>query len=167
MPELVVVDSSVLVELSKRELLAAMFRLPLTFAVPDLLIRQELTNLSGFDRNELPGMGLRVEALDPAGVTTAQSIQAGNRRLSLVDCFALTLASINDSLLLSEDKRMRSFARSQNMPVLDVLWVFDRMLVDQIVVQNEALTALISMRDDHKCPVSHQELESRITALGG
>ena len=167
MPELVVVDSSVLVELSKRELLAAMFRLPLTFAVPDLLILQELTDLSGCDRNELPGMGLRVEALDPAGVAMAQSIQAGNRPLSLADCFALTLASINQSLLLTEDKRMRRFARSQHMAVRDVLWVFDRVCVDQIVTQEEALIALLSMRDDHKCPVSHQDLESRITTLGG
>ena len=40
--QVLVSDSSVLIELAKRELLDRMFRLRFSFAVPDLLFHQEL-----------------------------------------------------------------------------------------------------------------------------
>ena len=63
--QVLVSDSSVLIELSKRDLLDRMFQLRFPFAVPDLLFH------SPYDRRDLVRMGLRVEGLDPDGVATA------------------------------------------------------------------------------------------------
>jgi|TARA_Y100000310_G_scaffold140405_1_gene139878 hypothetical protein len=71
MVRVLVSDSSVLIEFSKRGLLEEMFRLPFEFAVPDLLFEEELIDLGTYSRDDLHRFGLRVEALDPLGVTTA------------------------------------------------------------------------------------------------
>ena len=64
-------DSSVLIEFSKRDLLDRMFELRFQFAVPDLLFNEELIDLGRYDRQDLVRMGLRVESLDAEGVATA------------------------------------------------------------------------------------------------
>ena len=76
--QVLVSDSSVLIELSKRDLLDRMFQLRFPFAVPGLLFNEELIDLGRYDRRDLVRMGLRVEGLDPDGVATAISpIRAG------------------------------------------------------------------------------------------
>ena len=90
--QILVSDSSVLIEFSKRDLLDRMFELRFQFAVPDLLFNEELIDLGRYDRLDLVRLGLRVEALDPEGVATAIAYQSRRRALSLVDCFALALA---------------------------------------------------------------------------
>ena len=62
--KILVSDSSVLIELSKRQLLARMFELHFQFAVPDLLFEEELIDLGLYSRQDLLGLGLQVEALD-------------------------------------------------------------------------------------------------------
>ncbi len=69
MVRILVSDSSVLIEFSKRSLLAEMFRLPFEFVVPDLLFEEELIDLGQYSRDDLVSFGLGVEALDPIGVT--------------------------------------------------------------------------------------------------
>ena len=45
--KILVSDSSILIEFSKRELLDRMFELEFQFAVPDLLFHEELIDLGG------------------------------------------------------------------------------------------------------------------------
>ena len=90
--KVLVSDSSVLIEFSKRELLDTMFGLDFEFAVPDLLFNEELIDLGPYSRRDLLGLGLRVESLDPGGVEAAIAYQSERPALSLVDSFALALA---------------------------------------------------------------------------
>ena len=66
--KVLVSDSSVLIEFSKRDLLDKMFELEFQFAVPDLLFHEELIDLGAYGRQDLLGFGLRVESLDSDGV---------------------------------------------------------------------------------------------------
>ena len=125
--QILVSDSSVLIELSKRDLLGRMFELRFRFVVPDLLFHEELIDLGRYDRQDLIRLGLRVEALDPDGVATAIAYQSRRRALSLVDCFALALARHRGYALLTEDRRMRACAFEESIPYHDVLWLVDRM----------------------------------------
>ena len=50
--QILVSDSSVLIEFSKRDLLDRMFELSFQFAVPDLLFNEELIDLGRYDRQE-------------------------------------------------------------------------------------------------------------------
>ena len=165
--KILVSDSSVLIELSKRELLDRMFELHFQFAVPDLLFEEELIDLGRYSRRDLLGLGLQVEALDPDGVAAAMSYQSRRPALSLVDSFALALANLRGWELLTEDRGMRSFAQSEGIPHHDVLWVIDHMTAAGILPAAQVIIALDAMRDDPRCPVPKQELTLRIRRLTG
>jgi len=84
------------------------------FVVPELLFEEELIDRGERSRDDLlRSFSLWVEGFDSVGVTTALSYQARRRRLSLVDCFALALASRRGYRLLTGNKTMRSFAEAE------------------------------------------------------
>ena len=158
--QILVSDSSVLIEFSKRNLLDRMFELSFQFAVPDLLFNEELIDLGRYDRQDLIGLGLRVEALDPEGVATAIAYQSRRRALSLVDCFALALAHHQGYTLLTEDRRMRSFALEEGIQHHDLLWIIDQMHHAAILTTSQVVTALEMMLADPRSPGSE-------TGIGG
>ena len=165
--KVLVSDSSILIEFSKRELLDKMFDLELQFAVPDLLFHEELIDLGSYSREDLLGFGLRVESLDAEGVEMAIVYQSERPALSLVDSFALALADRRVWHLLTEDRTMRSVAESKGIAHLDALWVVDRMLDAGILSASQVVAVLEAMRDDPRCPVPKPELAVRIRRLGG
>ena len=146
--QVLVSDSSVLIELSKRDLLDRMFQLRFPFAVPDLLFNEELIDLGRYDRRDLVRKGLRVEGLDPDGVATAIAHQSRRRALSLVDCFALALAHHHGHTLLTEDRRMRAFAQDEGIPHHDLLWIIDHMHQAAILTTSQVVAALEAMHED-------------------
>ena len=164
--KVLVSDSSILIEFSKRELLDKMFDLELQFAVPDLLFQEELIDLGSYSRQDLLGFGLRVESLDAEGVEMAIFYQSERPALSLVDSFALALADRQGWHLLTEDRTMRSVAQSKGIANMDAMWVVDRMLDADILSTAQAVAVLESMRDDPRCPVPKSELAVRIQRLG-
>ncbi len=113
--KVLVSDSSILIEFSKRGLLDKMFHLEFHFAVPDLLFHEELIDLGAYSRQDLLSFGLRVESLDAEGVETAISYQSKRPALSLVDSFALALANRRGWHLLTEDRIMRNVAQSEGI----------------------------------------------------
>ena len=163
--QVLVSDSSVLIELAKRELIDRMFRLRFSFAVPDLLFHQELIDLGRDDRRDLVGMGLRVEGLEPDRVATAIAYQDRRRALSLVDCFALALAHHHGYTLLTEDRRMRAFAQDESIPHHDLMWIVDEMQQAAMLTASQVIAVLEAMHQDPRCPVPKQELTRRLRSL--
>ena len=102
--QVLVSDTSVLVDLERGSLLEASFRLPFRFSVPDLLYERELKNWGG---EELIRLGLSVEELDGDGVQRALAYRQRAPALSLPDCFALALAQTRSWVLLSGDSALR------------------------------------------------------------
>ena len=163
--KVLVSDSSVLIEFSKRDLLDKMFELEFQFAAPDLLFHEELIDLGAYSRQDLLGFGLRVESLDSEGVGMAMAYQSKRPALSLVDSFAIALANHHGWYLLTEDRIMRSVARSEGISHLDALWVIDNMLTAGILSPGQVVAALEGMRDDPRCPVPSRELALRLRRL--
>ncbi len=87
--QVLVSDTSVLIDLERGSLLEASFRLPFRFVVSDLLYERELKNQGG---EELMRLGLVVEQLDGDGVSHALAYRQRSPALSLPDCFGLVLA---------------------------------------------------------------------------
>ena len=164
--KVLVSDSSILIEFSKRELLDKMFQLDFEFAVPDLLFHEELIDLGANSRQDLLGFGLRVESLDAEGVETAIVYQSERPALSLVDSFALALAERQGWHLLTEDRTMRSVAQSKGIAHRDALWVIDSMLGAGILSAPQVVAVLEAMRNDPRCPVPKAALAVRIRRLG-
>ena len=163
--KVLVSDSSILIEFSKRELLHRMFALEFEFAVPDLLFHEELIDLGSYSRQDLLDFGLRVESLDAEGVQAAMAYQVERPALSLVDSFALALVDCRGWQLLTEDRTMRNVAESKGLACLDALWIVDGMLDVGVLSASQALAALEAMLDDPRCPVPKPELAARIRQL--
>ena len=164
--KVLVSDSSILIEFSKRELLDKIFQLEFQFAVPDLLFHEELIDLGAYSRQDLLRFGLKVEALDGEGVGRAIAYQSERPALSLVDSFALALAACQGWCLLTEDRAMRNVAESQGIAHRDALWVIDNMLEVGILSGSQVMVVLEAMRDDPRCPAPRPELAARIQRLG-
>lgn len=160
-------DASILIELAKWSLLEALFKLPFEFAVPDALYEDELIDLGEIDREQLKGLGLRVESLDAEGMAQAVSYQTAHPKLTLHDCLALTLAVTNDWPLLTGDKRMRALAIDAHLEVHGVLWVIDRFAERRIVRKPTLAKALRGMLDDPRTRLPHAEIRRRLEVLIG
>ncbi len=159
-------DSSVLIEFSKRRVLREMFELDIQFAVPDLLFHEELLDLGQYSRPDLLTFGLMVESLDSEGVRAALVFQSKRPALSLVDSFALALASYRGWSLLTEDRVMRTVAESEGVVHRNALWVIDEMLQTGVLSSAQVISVLRAMRDDPRCPVPKRVLTLRIHQLG-
>ena len=164
--KVLVSDSSILIEFSKRALLDRMFQLEFRFAVPDLLFHEELIDLGRYSRQDLLTFGLSVESLDPEGVERAIAYQSERPALSLVDSFAIALAGQQGWDLLTEDRTMRSVAEIEGIVHRDAMWLIDNMLDAGVLSAPQVLVALEAMRDDPRCPVPKSDIDVRIRRLG-
>ena len=158
----VVSDTSVLIDLRRGELLTSAFRLPWGFAVPDLLYERELKPLGAAD--ELQNLGLRVEALDGAGVTVAIGYQRRRRELSLPDSFALALAKTNGWRLLTGDRALRELAAGELVDCHGVLWLLDRMLEEGTVNRHALREGLQAISTHPRCRLPRAEVRKRLVA---
>jgi len=123
MQQILVSDTSVLIDLKRGSLLEASFRLAFRFVVPDLLYERELKDWGGED---LTRLGLVIEQLDGAGVSLALAYRKRMPALSLPDCFALALAKIHSWVLLSGDSALSRLATDEDVECHGVLWLLDK-----------------------------------------
>jgi hypothetical protein len=125
---LLISDANTLIDMSVAGLLEAMFRLPESFAVPDVLFAEELSER----HPELLSFGLATLTLDGAGVREASMVMAsctGRAAPSLNDVFALMLAKQVGGVLLTEDRRLRELAETSysDIEVRGTLWIMRRL----------------------------------------
>jgi hypothetical protein len=156
---ILVSDTSVLIDLERGQLLEATFGLAWEFAVPDLLYKRELRSHNG---PELLRLGLRVESLDGDGVQTALSYQARVPALSLPDSFALALAKINNWTLLAGDGDLRKLAAVEEVDYHGVLWVFDQLLAQQVIVAETLHRSLTTIANHPRCRLPTRDVRERL-----
>ena len=159
---MVVSDTSVLIDLQRGALLASAFRVPWGFVVADLLYERELKPLGIGD--ELRNLGLRVEALDGAGVTLAIGYQRRCRELSLPDSFALALAKTNAWTLLTGDRALPTLAAGELVDCHGVLWLLVRMLETGAANRVELGEGLQTIRDHPRCRLARVDVRKCLDA---
>ena len=152
-------DTSVLIDLEQGSLLEASFRLPVQFAVPDLLYERELKNWRG---DELIRLGLAVEELDGDAVTRALAYRQRVRALSLADCFALALARTRSWILLSGDRALRRLAEHEGVECHGVLWVVDEMHAAAAATAQELYEGLTKISRHPRCRLPKAEISRRL-----
>lgn len=152
-------DTSVLIDLERGAILETIFRLPFNYAVPSLLYRMELKDYGG---NALMDLGLRLEELDVKEVMLAQTYSLKLRALSVPDSFALALAKSRSWILLSGDRKLVSLAKEEEVAVHGVLWLFDRMYDDGVADGTELFNSLRAITAHPRCRLPKAEIEKRL-----
>ena len=152
-------DTSVLIDLERGAILETIFRLPFNYAVPSLLYRMELKDCGG---NALMDLGLRLEELDVKEVMLAQTYSLRLRALSVPDSFALALAKSRSWILLSGDRKLVRLAKEEEVAVHGVLWLFDRMYDEGVTDRTELFNSLRAITAHPRCRLPKAELEKRL-----
>jgi hypothetical protein len=162
--QVLVSDTSVLVDLERGNLLELAFRLSCAFAVPDLLYHRELRDQNG---PALIAMGLQVEELGSEGVELAQTYRRRKPALSLPDTFALALAKTRQFTLLTGDRALRDLAGDERVECHGVLWVLDLMNDEAAVSLKRLYIGLQGIAAHPRCRLPRHEINVRLERFRG
>ena len=132
--------------------------------MPDLLYERELKPFGVGD--ELRKLGLRVEALDGAGVALEIGYQRRCRDLSLPDGFSLALAKTNawTLLTLTGDGALRMLAAGELVDCHGVLWLLERMLKTGVANRVELHEGLQTISNHPRCRLPRVEVRKCLAA---
>jgi len=140
-PQICVVDTNVLIDLYTGGVSRAVFQLPILLLAPDVLIAE----LQGPDGKFLLSCGLSGCELSSDEVQDVFRLATQYRRVSVNDLFALELARILGTVLLSGDKHLRRVADQERVLVRDTLWLLDEMVRLTVIPSRLAARALEHM----------------------
>lgn len=157
--QVLVSDTSVLIDIQRASLLARLFSLPYDFVVPDLLYETELIEWMG---PELLELGLQVTELEPHEIVQATTLKRAKAALSTPDVFAFCLAAERGWTLLTGDGALRKEAERQELSMHGVLWLFDELERHEVCELDVLRTGLETLRDHHRCRLPADEIESRL-----
>ena len=163
--EIIVSDSSVIIDLAKVGLIENMGALPYLFTIPDVLFEDELINLGDYHRNDLLRAGFKIGELSGAEVETAFSYPARYPALTVNDCFALALSTTTASILLTGDKTLRVAAKEQGVEVHGQLWVCDQINEHETAEASTLYEALRQWSEDPLVWVPGKPLHQRMERL--
>lgn len=153
-------DTSVLIDLERGKLLDDMFRLPVEFAVPDLLYARELVGPLG---DHLVALGLRVEVLTPAELTRATTVRRQRADLSTPDTFAFAIAESRRWVLLTGDGGLRDLAIVERIETHGVLWLLDQLADGEHVDFGRLYDALTAICAHPRCRLPAYEVRQRLS----
>jgi len=157
---ILVADSSVLIDLERGNLLAAVLGGPDTIAVPDFLYDTELRDYNG---PALIAQGLQIIHLDATEMTSAQDLFNERRdRLSLPDCSAFVCGQRAHHQLLTGDRALREHAEAAGMTPHGVLWLLDRLHNTGSVAPNVLHDGLAAMAVHRRSRLPRNEVEARL-----
>lgn len=156
---ILVIDSSVLIDLERGGVLESLFGIGLSFVVPDLLYRRELVNANG---PLLRTLGLAVVELSSIEVLLAQDIRREAPGLSLPDTFSLVCATRADHVLLTGDGLLRAQAQERAVEVHGVLWLLDILERKETVAKTQLYEALTRITSHRRCRLPKAEVNVRL-----
>jgi len=166
MIEIIISDSSAIIDLAKVRLIENLLRLPYEFIIPDTLYEDELITLEHYEKHELLDLGFKVGTLDGQGMMQAAQFFQTYSGPTLNDFIALTLAmNKKNSLLLTGDNKLRKIAKEQKVNAHGVLWIFDEISHSNTAGKNELLLALRIWQQDKNVWLPNSEIQKRIDEL--
>lgn len=160
--DILVSDTSVVIDLERAQLIEEIFALPFRFVVPEAMFKQEMR---GYGGERLVALGLEVRALIGPQVQEAQRLRGLERRISVHDSYALALAKAEGAVILTGDGALRVLAEAEGVRCHGVLWVFDQ-LEDRRTVSPVAIYEGLNRLAVHpRCRLPREEIDLRLARL--
>ncbi|CAG0988944.1 hypothetical protein ANAEL_02180 [Anaerolineales bacterium] len=139
-----IIDTNVLIDLHRGQILKQFFALPHLFISPDVVIDE----LHEPDGGMLMSLGLQRGELSGERVLEVEALSVHHRNIAVNDLFALVLAASTRLTLLTGDSRLRNLAAKHNVRVHGTLWILDEMVAQRTLKSVEARRALNNMLDN-------------------
>lgn len=121
---LLISDANILMDIEVGELVAPMFSLNYTFAVPDILYYEELEER----HSHFLEMGLQLHSLSSKSVERVHVLSQIYSKPGRIDLFALVLAEIEKCPLLTGDAALREAASIEKIDVKGTIWLISEMI---------------------------------------
>ena len=160
--DVLVSDTSVVIDLERAGIIEHVFALPYRFIVPDALYEQELKDYGG---ERLIAKGLQVRTLTGEQMQEAQRLRTVERRISIHDSYALALAKAGAAILLAGDAALRRLAEAEGVRCHGVLWAFDQLEEKQIVPRALLCEGLTRLANHPRCRLPREEVNLRLARL--
>jgi len=157
--DVLVSDTSVVIDLERAQLIERIFALPYRFVVPDALYEKEIKDYGGA---RLVALGLAVRSLTGEQVIEAQRLRSLERKISIHDSYALSLAKAEAAILLAGDAALRHLAEAEDVRCHGVLWVFDRLEEHRVVEASVLLEALSRVIEHPRCRLPREAVDHRL-----
>jgi hypothetical protein len=157
--EVLVSDTSVLIDLERCALQERVFALDAQIVVPDLLYERELRPYNG---EQLRRLGLRVEALTSEELQIAQELRNRVRAITVMDSMALALARERNWILLAGDGAMRALAAEQRVLCHGLLWLLDQMEEAAVATIQQLDAGLRQLAGHRRCRLPRREIDDRL-----
>ena len=161
--DVLISDTSVVIDLERAELIEHVFALPYRFVVPDALYEKEIKDYGG---ERLRALGLEIRTLTGAQVAEAQRLRGLERRMSIHDSYALSLAKAEAAILLAGDAAMRRLAEAEEVRCHGVLWVFDRLEEHRVVAAAVLHSGLSRVVAHPRCRLPRDMVDQRLRRYG-
>ena len=141
---LLVIDSSIWIDLVKSDLLDAFFRLPCSFFAADLVSVYESV---GVDWDVLVSKGLHLLGLSEEEMGILVSIRQDHQNTSVPDLASFLIAQKTKGVLLTGDRNLLNFAETQ-VEVHGFLWVMEQLVNENLLTPEGAINCLEQLRQD-------------------
>ena len=135
-------DANVLIDLVEGDLLGLWFRLGIETHVPDLVLAEiKHPEHCRMVLAMVEAGNLQIGTFSPADLSQIESYKQ-KYRISLADASAILLAEQMQATLLSGDRLVRKTGQSLNLDVRGLLWVFDGLVIRELLGTPDAAMRL-------------------------
>ncbi len=141
---LLISDANILIDMEAGGLMTAFFRLPMQFAMPDVVYREEIEP----GTPGLEAMGL--ELLEVTGEFVQYASELRGRHGGAISAnyyLALALARQAACPLLTGDQALRALAEQEAVRVMGTVWILCQMISCAVIDEATAVQALERMKD--------------------
>lgn len=160
--DILVSDTSVIIDLERAQVIENIFALPFRFVVPDALFEREMR---GYGGENLVALGLEVRILTGPQVEEAQRFRGLERRISVHDSYALALAKSEGAIVLTGDSALRTLAETEGVRCHGVLWVIDQLEENRATSPAELHDGLLRLASHPRCRLPTEEVKRRLARL--
>ena len=144
--QILISDSNIFIDMEVAHLTHKMFKLPYSFATPDILYYEELEE----EHQNLLDMDLIILSLSSETIKYTESIVVKYPKASRNDLFALALARQEKCPLLTGDNALRKAAKQEKITIYGTIWIIDELIKHYIITKDEAMEAYDMMKKNKR-----------------
>lgn len=161
MQTIAVQDANILIDLIKTGLFDHCLALPFSFTTTNIIMDELIEEQAAVIEPHINSGKFTVIKITSEELVEIILLSEENTSLSEQDWSAYYYAHKKSSLLLTGDKRLRTIAESKRIVVCGILWVFDRLVENAILSEEEACTNLKILKNINK-RIPQTEYEKRV-----